>query len=72
MQAQIENLQHALGELRDEIAAERTPTLSLPPLPGRPHARGIVRTGSGKLGHELMQEIAAGGDQAAAQGLAKP
>jgi hypothetical protein len=35
LQAQIENLQHALGELRDEIAAERTRTLSLPPLPAR-------------------------------------
>ena len=35
LQAQIENLQHALGELRDAIALERSRTISLPPLPAR-------------------------------------
>jgi hypothetical protein len=35
LQAQIENLQHALGELRDVVALERSRTISLPPLPAR-------------------------------------
>jgi hypothetical protein len=35
LQAQIENLQHALSELRDAVALERSRTISLPPLPAR-------------------------------------
>jgi hypothetical protein len=35
LQAQIENLQHALGELGDVVALERSRTISLPPLPAR-------------------------------------
>jgi hypothetical protein len=35
LQAQIENLQHALGELRDVVALERSRTISLRPLPAR-------------------------------------
>jgi hypothetical protein len=33
LQAQINSLERVLSELRDEIAAERTRTISLPPLP---------------------------------------
>jgi hypothetical protein len=35
LQAQIENLEHALSELRDAVALERSRTISLPPLPAR-------------------------------------